>query len=66
MERDNLLAIVYAINEIVELDEWTLEEMSYLIKMEPDHIVELLNEASDLYKEEHETTYEADVDDEIY
>ena len=49
-----LVALLSAINEVVELDEWTLEEIAHQMDVDSYEVIEILNEASELHQEYRE------------
>tara|TARA_B100000029_G_scaffold456360_1_gene484316 strand:+ start:875 stop:1075 length:201 start_codon:yes stop_codon:yes gene_type:complete len=59
-----LVALISAINEVVELDEWTLEELANQLDTDTYEIIEIFNEASELHQEYTEISI--DNDDDIF
>ena len=60
MNTETLVALLYAINEVVELDEWTLEEIGHLLDIDSMDVIEMLNEASELHQEYREIGIDSD------
>lgn len=58
-----LIALICAINETVEIDPWAMEDLAHFLKKDSYEIQELLNEACELHKEYKEL--ESDDDDEF-
>lgn len=54
LEMKTLVALLSAINEVVELDEWTLEEIAHQMDVDSYEVIEILNEASELHQEYRE------------
>ena len=64
LEIKTLVALLSAINEVVELDEWTLEEIAHQMDVDSYEVIEILNEASELHQEYKEIGI--DNDDDIF
>ena len=51
MEHKTIISLIWAITETVEIDDWSTEDIATLLKVEPDEVVDLINEIRDAYYE---------------
>ena len=54
MENEELISLVWAISETVEIDSWNTEDIANLLECESEEVVDLINQARDCYYEKRD------------